>query len=313
MADELTAEEATGRAATDTRCPACLGTGRPLRLVADGCYRLVRCRRCRTEYFRPDPGLSGSGLPAPVSEYWEQYKLDVYADDAVQHDYEARYRSTIEAAESAVGRLESVLDVGCGIGNFVQYAQDRSIRAVGVDVDATAVRAAQDRGLAVRSSDELDAWLADGSVDAVTLWDVIEHLYDPEPVLRAALRKLRPGGAVLLETPDARFPLRRAVLAVHAASRGRADLTGPLYYWEHKIYFSQAGLRSLLARVGCEVVHVRHETSPRAKMQELFSRHSAGSPLHRVLARLWPVLETAARRARRGNKLILVARRRDAA
>jgi SAM-dependent methyltransferase len=297
----------------DVHCPACLGKGSPLRLIVEGRHRLVRCLRCRTQYFRPDPRLVPDGTAASVSEYWERYKFQLYANPAVQRDYEQRYFSALREAERSAGPIRSLLDVGCGIGNFVAFALDQSVTAYGVDVDAEAVSVARSRGLTVCQSDDLDAMLPDQSVDAITLWDVIEHLYDPASVVDQVLRKLRPGGILILETPDAAFPVRTAVLAAYGMSRGRIDLTGHLYYWEHKIYFTKSGLRSILARVGCEVLGVKHETSPRTKMQEIFDRYARESLSNRLIARLWPLLESGARRFGKGNKLIITARLSQAA
>ncbi|WP_369366996.1 class I SAM-dependent methyltransferase [Streptomyces sp. CG4] len=292
----------------DLRCPACVGVGKPLRLVVEDRYRLVRCRQCRTEYFRADPLLADRDREAPVSAYWEQYKFGLYASDDVRRGYEQRYEKTLDQVEGLTGDIGTVLDVGCGIGNFVSFAQTRCARAYGVDADPDAVDMARSRGLRVGLSDELDALLPDGTADAVTLWDVIEHLYDPLPVLSRALRKLRPGGTVVFETPDASFPVRPLVLAAHAASRGRLDLTGHLYYWEHKIYFTETGMRAILSRLDCEVIAVERPTSPRAKMQEIFTHYADASWQSRVLARAWPRFEGLCRRAGRGNKLIVIAR-----
>jgi SAM-dependent methyltransferase len=297
----------------DVHCPACLGRGSPLRLIVDGRYRLVRCLQCRTQYFRPDPRLAPEATAAAISEYWERYKFQLYANPAVQHDYEQRYSSALREAERSAGPIRSLLDVGCGIGNFVAFANAQSVTAYGVDVDAEAVSAARSRGLTVCQSDDLDARLPDRSVDAMTLWDVIEHLYDPAPVVDQVLKKLRPGGILILETPDAAFPVRTAVLAAYGMSRGRFDLTAHLYYWEHKIYFTESGLRSILGRVGCEVLGVKHETSPRTKMQEIFNRYARDSFSNRLIARLWPLLERGARRLGKGNKLIITARLSQAA
>jgi 2-polyprenyl-3-methyl-5-hydroxy-6-metoxy-1,4-benzoquinol methylase len=294
-------------ATLDVRCPACLGSGRPLRLVVRRQCRLVRCRQCRTEFFRPDPRLFPRTVNAPISEYWEAYKFDIYTNQAVQHDYEKRYRATMSEAERLAGPIRSVLDVGCGIGNFVAFAEAQGITAYGIDVDGGAVAAARARGLQVSQSDDLDQLVADRSVDAVTLWDVIEHLYDPESVVRQVLRKLKPRGTLLLETPDAAFPARHVALSAYSASGGMLNLTRRLYYWEHKIYFTEAGLRRILGRAGCEIVSVKHETSPRAKMQALFTRDAHKSPARWLVARLWPLMERSTRRVGRGNKLIVVA------
>src|SRR5918995_6059799 len=165
-----------GRPGTlDVHCPACLSKGSPLRLMVDSRYRLVRCLRCHTQYFRPDPRLVPDGTAASVSEYWERYKFQLYVNPAVQRDYEQRYFSALREADRLAGPIRSLLDVGCGIGNFVAFAIAQSVAAYGVDVDAEAVSVARSRGLTVCQSDDLDTMLPDQSVDAITLLDVIEH------------------------------------------------------------------------------------------------------------------------------------------
>lgn len=143
----------------DLHCPACGAGGRPLRLRVEGRYRLVRCRACRSEYFRPE--LAAGEVSEAASEYWEGYKFAVYADAAVQAEFEDRYAGVLAAAERALGPVRSVLDVGYGIGNFVAFAAGRGIDAYGIDVDDGAVATARGRGLAVRHADEL-ADLLDG-------------------------------------------------------------------------------------------------------------------------------------------------------
>jgi 2-polyprenyl-3-methyl-5-hydroxy-6-metoxy-1,4-benzoquinol methylase len=291
-------------------CPACLGPGRALRLTYGGRYRLHRCAICRTQYFRAGRRLAEE----TASEYWEDYKFGLYADPAVQAGYEERYTKVLNAAARLRGTpVVSVLDIGCGIGNFLAYAESKGLVAYGADVDGKAVAAAKDRGLNAALTGDLDTLFdPDERVDAVTLWDVIEHVFTPDDVVAPAVDRLAPDGVLLLETPDGAFPLRTAVRAVHAATGGRADLTRSLYYWEHKSYFTVAGLRSILRRHGCEIAAVRRETSPRAKMQQMFDYY-AGAEDHtrgeRLLARAWPVMESAARRAGAGNKLIVVARK----
>ncbi|MEV5879349.1 class I SAM-dependent methyltransferase [Streptomyces sp. NPDC052101] len=307
-------EEAGVRTANDMRdlwCPACAEEGRPLRCVVEGGYRLVRCLDCRTEYLRADPAPAGPGREPPESECRKQYKFGLYASDEVRRGYEERYEATLDEAECLSGPIGTVLDVGCGIGNFVSFAQARCGRAYGVDVDPDAVNTARSRGLRVALSGDLDALLPDAEADAVTLWDVIEHLHDPLPVMSRILGKLRPGGTLILETPDASFPVRRVLRAVHAVSRGRVDLTGHMYYWEHKVYFTEAGLRALLGRLDCEVISVERQASPRTETREIFRRHADASWRSRALARAWPRLEGAASRVGRGSKLVVIARYLD--
>lgn len=291
------------------RCPACGGRETPpTALLTKGKYRLHRCAGCRTEFYVE---VQRADELAPVKEYWEPSKFEIYADDAVRLAFERRYTRLLDVARREVGSIESLLDVGCGIGGFVAFAQSQGLRAVGSDVSPEAVAHARGQGLDVHLADDLDRFVPDGSLDALTMWDVVEHLVEPVSVLEQVVRKVRPGGSLLFETPDGAFPIRKALLGLNKASAGRVDLTGPMYYWQHKAYFTEAGLRALLDRVGVDVVWLERATSVREKMDRQFDVNAKkGSWKGAVLHRTWPVLETTFRTLGRGNKLLVVARRR---
>jgi len=69
-------------------------------------------------------------------------------------------------------------------------------------------------------------------------------------------------------------------------------------------------MRALLERCGAELVSVQRMQSPRQKMARLFAAEgSNGATMKRVLAKAWPVLESATRAAHMGNKLIVIGRR----
>lgn len=293
--------------AVSPACPACTKPSGELSLVVEEFFRLARCHSCGTEFFSREKSDSAK---VRDSAYWEDYKFEVYGDPSVRREFEGRYQRLVDLAEQRVGPITSLLDFGCGIGNFVSYASSRGVRAVGADVDARAVELGCSRGLDIITADEVDSRIPDSSLDAATMWDVIEHLLDPHQGLQDLVRKVRPGGALLFETPDAGFPVRRAILWLHARSGGRIDLTDPFYYLEHRTYFTEAGLRALLERSGCELVAVQRAQSPREKMAQLFAADAAkDSGVSRTLARVWPALETTARRAHIGNKLLAIARR----
>jgi SAM-dependent methyltransferase len=287
------------------RCPACGGSSRPLRMRLRRRYQLLRCQECRTQFF---VALDGS---PDTSEYWsDPYKFEVYTDEAVRRDLDARYRRVLHRVRESVGTIRSVVDLGCGVGNFVEFAARQGWEAVGFDVDADAVKAARARGLRATDDDaELDRMVPGGSADVGTLWDVIEHLSEPRPLLRRALSKVRPGGALVIETPDASFPLRPVLRALRWASGGRIALAGRMYYWEHKVYFTRHGLERLLGEFGCVVEWVGRENSPRVKMARLWEQGARqGRPASQAMVRAWPWLDRATRAINVGNKIVLVAR-----
>ncbi|MGZ6791729.1 MAG: methyltransferase domain-containing protein [Mycobacteriales bacterium] len=297
-------------AVRDPHCPGCHALGRPTRLVVrEGSdpYRLHRCPSCRTQFLRADGVAPQWG---DDSRYWEtkDYKVGIYGSPDVQEDYRRRYRSVLATVQEAAGPIRSVLDVGCGTGNFLALAESLGMTATGVDIDPRPVAEARTHGLTAWTPEELDAHVPDRSVDAVTLWDVLEHVLVPGPFLDDLLRKLRPGGLVVLEVPDGTFPLRTVARGLHQVTGGRVRLARRLYYWEHKTYYSPEGLRALLAEHGARTLLVRRLTSPRAKMAHLLDRSAQSGRFEaRFWSRAWPLLETATRRAGAGNKLLLVA------
>ena len=96
------------------------------------------------------------------------------------------------------GRNGDVLDIGCGAGNVARaIAESRpELRVHGVDVSAGALevarRAAPDVDFQLAAAESLP--FQDGSMSAVVMLDVLEHLENPAAVLREIRRVLRPGG-----------------------------------------------------------------------------------------------------------------------
>ncbi|HEV7576799.1 MAG TPA: class I SAM-dependent methyltransferase [Caldimonas sp.] len=98
------------------------------------------------------------------------------------------------------GRL---LEVGCGGGQFLRQASLAGWKAVGIDFDQKAISAArQIPNAEAFVGDLLSMGLEANSFDAVVMNNVIEHLPMPESVFRECQRVLRPGGRLVMVTPN---------------------------------------------------------------------------------------------------------------
>ncbi|MGE9033423.1 class I SAM-dependent methyltransferase [Leptospira interrogans] len=111
-----------------------------------------------------------------------------------------------------------ILDVGCGLGFFVKRIIDQkpNWEAIGYEISEKAVQFAKDKnGLKnVFSGIVQNSGIKKGSLDIITLWDVIEHIPKPHSLLEYLHSLLKPGGILFLQTPNFPIQLFKAKLKV---------------------------------------------------------------------------------------------------
>ncbi len=100
----------------------------------------------------------------------------------------------------------SLLDVGCGRGEWLEMLREEGYRARGIDINRAAIHQCRERGLDVTESDVIEylRGLERGSLDAITGFHLIEHLPFPTMVelFDEAFAVLKSGGIIILETPN---------------------------------------------------------------------------------------------------------------
>jgi SAM-dependent methyltransferase len=106
------------------------------------------------------------------------------------------------AAERIAGK--DVLDAGCGEGYGAAMLAERAASVVGVDLEREVIEHAAVRYPSVRfeTGDLATLGFDDGSFDAVITFQVIEHLQSPRGFVAECARVLRPGGLIVLSTPN---------------------------------------------------------------------------------------------------------------
>ena len=317
MADE------TSTTAPD-RCPACGERAlAPWRIVPGsdpalpGDYALLRCGRCASAVtLAPAPpeaheaGAYGGGAPrgsqlaAPLLRSFDRRRLAFLA----------------RAGARPPGRL---LDIGAGRGRFVAQARAAGWEAEGIEPSLRGVAGARTRGIELRQAGIEDATVAPGSLDAATLWHVLEHLDDPGAALERIAGWLAPGGRLVVGVPN--------LASVQARAGGERwyHLDVP----RHRTHFTVAGLRALLRGHGLEPIATHHalvEHNPFGLWVSVVSRATdTPSWLYHALKRNAPLrsrdalvtvaalplapvavaAELAFALARRGGTIAVVARR----
>lgn len=167
---------------------------------AEETFCFVRCTECGLIYLQPRP------TPDEMSRYYpstyaphQQGRSSLSSVRKWLYEYGLRQRCRVITSRKVGGRL---LDVGCANGTFLA-AMDRLAgwEVEGVELSEGAVAHARERGLQVFAGKLLDVKLPARAFDVVTLWDTLEHLYQPLDTLVEIHRILKPQGLLVLRLP----------------------------------------------------------------------------------------------------------------
>jgi 2-polyprenyl-3-methyl-5-hydroxy-6-metoxy-1,4-benzoquinol methylase len=144
----------------------------------------------------------------------------------------------------------SLLDVGCSSGSLLEVAAGMGFAVKGVEIAPAAAAAARRAGFDVHQGLLQDAGHAPQSFDVITLVELIEHVTDPLALLRHCHRLLRPGGVVVVNTPNGASWTARVL-------GGRWEGFSLVKLGGHICFYSPAAIRVLAERTGFDVAAVR--------------------------------------------------------
>ena len=308
--------------------------------AAPGVWDLRRCGNCRVVWLHPQPvpgdlGLAYQGyythnqpepgaswVRAAVWSVWLSYlrwrfgyvqgvgapwKI-LLAPLALLHpggpdDLEA---AAMYLPRPAPGSL--VLDVGCGSGVLLARMKSLGWETCGVEVDLNAVQAARARGLDIRHGQLDECRFPENHFDAIHLSHVIEHVYDPAALLRECHRVLKPGGKIIILTPNLESWGHRRYRSAWLS------LDPP----RHLILFNRRNFRTLAEAAGFKIIRLDTsvhnawvwgglsraiERTGRAEMSEL------GRPACLVSGAIFQLCERVRRLfdAEAGDEILLIA------
>lgn len=184
-------------------------------------------------------------------------------------------RLHLEIAAGIVPPCQKFLDIGCGDGYMATLIQDRCSRIFGIDISPTALKQAEGRGYSHLQRLDLNEErlpYGDGYFDVVVCLDILEHIFDPENLLKEIHRVIRRGGILIVSVPNLRYLKYILILVI----RGRVPLTSGdpfIYEGGHCHYFTNKSLTGLLNKCGFKVEWRRGIIpSERFRFLELFSR-----------------------------------------
>lgn len=226
-------------------CPIC-GSGSKVVGKVSG-VPVLTCTACAhsfTASFPPSQSPSSGSISTETEDSFTQRILEVPAHVASR--MEELVNARVQRYEELLGTNGSisVLEVGCGSGEYGRIYERKSHRYFGVDLDERVIESGQRRGANIRNVDVMD--LVDESYDVIFLSQVLEHITRPTEFLRKLRSLLKSPGVLHLDVPNhltlAGVPSR--------LRRGSGPRLGGIDYPHHCMSYTPKSLGTLLQSTG---------------------------------------------------------------
>jgi 2-polyprenyl-3-methyl-5-hydroxy-6-metoxy-1,4-benzoquinol methylase len=267
-------------------CDLCGSEDHVVLFVKEG-FPHVRCRGCGLVFVNPR-----------LAEHLESQKQSgtgTMGEDSLTSAQVRRLRKELASIEP-FRRLGRILEIGAGRGWFLSEASKAGWKTWAVEVNSEALEHLRPKGIdriLVQPAEEFEAE-AD-FMDAVRIWDVIEHLRSPRRALIRIYNTLRPGGLLRLSTTN-------------FASLSRW-VNGPEWVYlngaDHIFLFEPATIRQLLEKTGFSHISVRTRSfNLRRKLYHPESELPAAYPL---LAPFRKLIDETIRFTKYGHQMIVTA------
>lgn len=209
-------------------------------------FSIVSCDKCGFHFTNPIPTIDKIG---------DYYKSESYVSHSsskkgiINKLYQRVRKYTLKKKLSLVTRLgkgKSILDIGAGTGHFLNVCQQAGWNALGLEPDADArAFAKKEFGVELQSTDALHQ-LPTKSKDVITMWHVLEHVYELRKDVAQIVNVLKDDGVLVVAVPN----------------RNSFDATYYKEFWAaydlpiHLYHFVPEDIKSLFGQFEMEVVEM---------------------------------------------------------
>lgn len=197
---------------------------------------LVQCANCGFVFAGRIPGTD------TLIQHYEGYGRKNYRSPVTVK----RYEELLTIFEK-FRKSNRMLDVGCGIGYFLEVAKANRWEVQGTEYTDEAIRICREKGLPVHQGVLQVENYEPSSFDVITSFEVIEHINNPKEEVSKFHSLLRKGGIVYVTTPNFRS-LSRLLLR---------EKWNVIAYPEHLSYYTQATLNRLFTEAGFSLLSIR--------------------------------------------------------
>lgn len=212
-------------------------------------FALWRCTSCNFLFTQDPPAPAQAGRYYAGEAYISHSDNDKGLVNRLYH-YAREYMLGRKAAlVDRFARGKRLLDYGTGTGYFTDYMAREGYAAEGIEIDAAArAYGVRKFGITVHEPAHLFTGYSSDTIDVITLWHVLEHLYDPLRYLRQFREILTDEGLLIIAVPNHQSSDAKAYGPAWAAY----DV--PRHLW----HFSPVTLREMVAKAGFQVKETFH-------------------------------------------------------
>ena len=235
---------------------------------------LCQCQSCGLVFSKNVPSKED------LYKFYNNYGLGSYLSPLTIK----RYNELLDEFES-YRKTNKILDVGCGVGYFLDEAKKRGWEVYGNELSDKAVEVCQNKNINCTLG-ELDANnFAEDSFDVITSFEVIEHMNRPKAEIAAFYKILRKGGLVYLTTPNFNSLLRFRLKSAYNIITFPEHLT---YYTPktiHKIFKLSGFKKEKIETTGLSLTRFR--TSQGKSDQKIVSEESDDEKIRIQIDHKW--------------------------
>lgn len=232
---------------------------------------LLQCINC--EFITADMNLDDDKLVELYGHdyfHGEEYSNYINEKKALQMNFNYRIKELKKL--SGISKMSKLLEIGCAYGYFLELIRNDFDRVCGIDVSKDAVDYGKNKlGLEVYQSNEISD-VINFQPDIICMWDVIEHLIEPEKIIAQASKIISKEGYICITTGD--------IGSLNAKIRGKKWRM--IHPPTHLHYFNKKTISLLLEENGFEVISITYPAVVRTLGMILYSVLKTRLEMHKI-------------------------------
>ena len=234
------------------KCPVCGGKSQQHFLeaedhnVSNDPFNIVECSDCSFRFTNPIPTEETIGGYYKSENYVSHSGTKKGFVNRVYHIVRSRAIKQKETLAAKYSKEKTILDIGCGTGDFLGYCKSQNWKTLGLEPDVSARKIAlENNAIEAKNLSHLYE-IEENSFDVISMWHVLEHVYNLNEDIEQYKRILKDEGTLMVAVPNC----SSKDAAHYKASWAAYDLPIHLYH------FRPDNMKQLFSKHGMEVVEV---------------------------------------------------------